>query len=484
VALPIAPEVADDRRSLAVTHRRRDAFLLILTVLIVVLWSAKQWQWSLVDDADYRLNLLLAQRQDGWYGGIADRVQAAYEFDRAGGQFRPFLWVYSSTFYLVGPQVGHGLRLLTLLVAVGSIGFAVRSRLAGRTTQVAPWVVCAWAVLAVLSIRGVFDGLSFLSIMELPAIAFAALAAADRSSARKVMWLTLASLCKTPVVGGLFALAVVLRRRRRSLALVAVVLGAVIVGWGRQFALGGSYTAEYRLTADHAINTIRGLARQLALPCVVLGTGFLWVRWRVPRVDTDAFVLAAAGLGYVLLLLPWGSSSGYNLAAPAFLLVAAAALQIAASLPSSHGTNPGRESEPALARSTHLARQWVPLVLAAVIAATVCGIGIKATLDRDSTIRAVVDWADSLPEEDTVATNGTESAVRYGQLLALRHGGHPSQTFVAVPGGSTPECAVTWVVAMHDQGPLGGWQGLSLDRQLPTADIYRFADSGGNLPPC
>jgi hypothetical protein len=320
--------------------------------------------------------------------------------------------------------------------------------------------------------------------MELPTIAFAALAAADRSSARKVMWLALASLCKTPVVGGLFALAVVLRRRRRGLALAALVLGVVIIVCGRQFALDGSYTAEYRLTADHAFNTIHGLGRQLALPCLVLGAGLLWVRLRAARVDPDAFVLAVAGLGYVLLLLPWGSSSGYNLAAPAFLLVAAAALQMASALPLSHVTNRDPESTPAVSRSVRIARRWAPLVLAAVTAAVVAGIGIKATLDRDSTIRAVVDWADSLPDEDTVATNGTESAVRYGQLLALRHGGHPVRNFVAVPAGFPPACDVTWVVAMHDQGPLDGWPGLTLDRQLPTADIYRFADPGGNLPPC
>jgi len=58
--------------------------------------------------------------------------------------------------------------------------------------------------------------------MELPTVSLAAAAVVDRSDSRRVLWLTLASLCKTPVVGGLFSLALILhRRKRRGLALAA-----------------------------------------------------------------------------------------------------------------------------------------------------------------------------------------------------------------------------------------------------------------------
>jgi len=454
-------------------------------LVLLVGWAAKPWQWSLVDDPDYRLNLLRAQQEHGWLSGILERIDAAYDFDRSGGQFRPLLWVYSATFYLLGPGLAHALRLLLLLLAVGSVGLAVRQRLVGAIGPVPMWTITVWAISAVLSVRGLFDGLSFLSIMELPTVTLAAAAAVDRSAARKVLWLTLASLSKTPVVGGLFALAVVLYRcKRRGLAMTALGAGGVIVLWARDFALGGSYTAEYELTLEHATSALVGLGRQLALPTLVLACALLWARtWR-PRFDSDALVLVSAGLGYVVLLLPWGSSSGYNLAAPAFLLVTGTALGITTTLRATWTTKTSTDDYQPASRATTALRHRFPLVVALLVAGVVTTIGVKAALDRDTTIRGVVDWASTLPEGDVVATNGIESAVRYGQLLALRHGSSSSQQFVYAQPGVAPPCAVRWVVAMHDQGPPELTASLALLRSLPLGDIYRVPDSGGQNPAC
>ena len=449
---------------------RSAAVPLVVVVLGLVLltgWALKPWQWSLVDDPDYRLNLLRAQQQDGWLGGILERINAAYVYDRTGGQFRPLLWVYSATFYLLGPGLAHAVRLLLLLVAIGSVGLAVRQRLVRVVEPALLRTACLWAMAAVASVRGLYDGLAFLSIMELPTLTLVAVAIADRNPARRVLWLSLAALCKTPVVGGLFAVAVILYRDgRRGLALTASLAGVVIVLWARDFALGGSYTANYALTVESARSTLVGLGRQLALPSLVLASALLWARRR-PRLDGDAFILGSAGLGYVALLLPWGSSSGYNLAAPAFLLVFCAVLVITATLVAAQA-------------------KWyrVPLAVAVVIAGFVATIGVKAALDRDATVRAVVEWAAPLPQSEVVATNGVESSVRFAQLLDLRQGGSPSPRFVyAEPGGALP-CSVRWVVAMNDQGPLALESPLALVRTLPRGDIYRVEDSPGQDSNC
>ena len=482
------PDDAASFAALKTVLRSRPAVmhLALVTVGLILLigWAVKPWQWSLVDDPDYRLGLLKAQQEDGWLGGILERVNVAYTYDRIGGQFRPFLWVYSATFYLLEPGLAHALRLLLLLVAVGSVGLAVRQRLVGVVEPVLTWMVLLWAMAAVASVRGLYDGLAFLSIMELPTVTFVAVAIADRNPARRVLWLSLASLCKTPVVGGLFAVAVVLYRdARRGLALTALLAGVVIVLWARDFALGGSYTANYALTLASAQSTLVGLGRQLGLPVLVLASALLWVRSR-PRVSADAFIVGSAGFGYVVLLLPWGSSSGYNLATPAFLLVFCAVLVLTATLRALWSERAASTVGAPARRSARTLRLRLPLLVAVLVAGFVATIGVKAAFDRDSTIRGVVRWAGSLPPGDVVATNGVESSVRYPQLLDLRHGDRPSPSFVYAEPGSALPCSVRWVVAMNDQGPLTLETPLALVLSLPMGDIYRVEHSSGQDPRC
>ncbi|MEO6713337.1 MAG: hypothetical protein ABIM89_07905 [Mycobacteriales bacterium] len=451
------------------TSDRRRVITVGLLVLVIV-WAVLPWQWSLVDDAGYRLALKQAAQQNGWWDAVTGRISAVYADDRAGGQFRPVLWLYAGLFYSLPSGLAHALRLVMVIVAVGGVGLVVSRRRGSTGSTVA---LVAWALLVVASVRGLYDGLSFLSVMELPAISFAVAGVFDRNEKRRLVWLSIAAWCKTPVVTALLAYVLILLWRRRWLlgGLGGVIAIATVLA-ARSFALRGAYTARYSLTCENAVQTVSGFAKQSALPGVAVFAGLVWLVLVRFWPSEESLVLGGGGLGYLVLMLPWGSGTGYNMAPPAFLGAAAVVVAIA---DSRIAPNPGRRRSLVDRRPQVVA---LPLVIATLTAAVGGGIGLKAAFDRDATIRGVVEFAADRYTGQTIATNGLESAPRFAELLQLKTGEDWSTRFVwGQPG--TQLCGSRYLVGLDDQGPVSVSNPLKTVKRMPKGAIY---DLGNTLP--
>ena len=422
----------------------------VLASLAIALIPA---EWSLVDDAGLKTQLNAQIQSHGLIGGIwsAFSGYASSELTH-GGQFRPLAYVYWSTFYLLSPGFGHGVRMAMFLVSVTIPPIMVASRF--QRSVAIP--IAVWGISLLLVNSTLYQGLTLMSLQELVGVAVIALGFTIPSSTGKgIAWLTTGWM-RTPFVWLSIAWGAWLayKRETRWQGLLLVILGIGTIAISALLARSGDYTSRYSLSVAQAVAAIRSSISLFAWPVVILLLGFLALRVDVRRLgwrDPVVIAVAFAGFAYYATLLPWGDIYAYHTAPVIWLLSVAAISLIAPAARPIGGT---------------LRPVAIASVIATVIAATrIVYLAGGLQFDRNLSLVGLRDWALSLPSSGlTIGVNGDEAAVRIPQLVRLHQ---PAWANTVTWVTDTDETvAVDYYIWLHEQGPG--------NRRLETGPIQAF----------
>jgi hypothetical protein len=418
---------------------------------ICVAWTLLPWQWSLIDDPGLRISAL-----DAWdhgLGGLWSHFTDQWTADRSWGLFRPGYWAYLVLFYLLPVGAAHGMRLALLLVVLIIPPLAVRRRV-GRATDAN--AIALWVGLALIANRSIFNGLSWLSVQELPGAALVACGFSARRDTTKFVCFLVAAWFKPAFIWLALAFVVdLVRRRRLRTAVMVAPLALATLGLILWFSHGGSYT-HVDLSLANASGALQAFGRQAVVVVVVIALGF--VAFRVgPRdlVCSAALTYALGGAAYLAQLMVWSGRGTYLYSAPVLLFT----LAVASVFESSAATRPVVSSPRGLT--------LIALAASAVAALVVGWVGVTRTFQRDAAVRLIADYAAHQPAPVTIAVTDVEGAIRLQQIEQLDHPGWQGR-FIYIAPGTEPPASATYLAKNSDTDvspPPSGWcQVTSTDR--------------------
>lgn len=396
-------------------------------------------EWSLVDDAGLKAQLDAQIQSHGLIGGIWSAFSGYAAELTQGGQFRPLAYLYWSTFYLLSPGLGHGVRMAMFLISVTIPPIVMASRYQRPVAvPIAIWGTCLLLVNSTL-----YQGLTLMSLQELTGVAVIALGLAIPSSTgRGIVWLTTGWM-RTPFVWLSIAWGAWLayKRETRWQGALLILLGIGTIAISALLSRTGDYTSRYSISVAQAVAAIRSSISLFAWPVGILLLGAVALRIDVRRLgwrDPVAIAFAFAGLAYYATLLPWGDIYAYHTAPVIWLLSVAAIRLIAPAARPISGT---------------LRPVAIAAVLATVIAAArIVFLAGGLQFDRNVSLVGLRDWALSLPSSGlTIGVNGEEAAVRIPELVRLHQ---PAWANTVVLVSDTDESvAVDYYIWLHEQGP-------------------------------
>ncbi len=429
-----------------------------------------------MDDMQYVLRCQDFTKRFGLWRGILENFSSHLEGDRSWGLFRPAYSFYSSTVYLLAPNVVYFMRFLTFSgIFVFSLLFV--QNIADRAGKPPARLYYGLLILALLAIHSLYDGLGFISLQEPSGLCLAACGLYLFASARPGATPWFAALCflfaawfKTPFIWLLLGAGVfnVLVLKKRLLGLLSVLAALTNIAVAASFARSGGYTAHFTALKPGLMReTLIHFAGEFAVPALIsllaLAAGLRYRRREFFSGDRYAALVGGTGALYLVNLLPWGSPN-YHMGPPAYLLT----LGLFIFLAPRFEFRPGRSG----------------LVAGAtVLGLAVCGHGFWKCLARDQTIQALRDWALALPQDGAVlALNGPESSGRFRELLTLRSHGKWNSPVVELPasgegsfeGGAPSPHSPAYYIVFSDQGA-GNSKFMSTPiAHFPLATVYRL----------
>ena len=269
----------------------------------------------------------------GLWRGILENTREHLRGDRAWGLFRPSFSLYSSTVYLLSPNLAYFTRFLTF---IGMIAFALLavSKLLHKAALKPGRHFYSFLLMTILSIHPLYDTLGFISLQEYSGLflaMFGLFLFTDERHASNAWYAAgcflLAALFKTPFVWLLLGAGImaVFSRQKIALGIFCSVSAAATIGVAASFAKSGLYTAhfnEFRLST--VMITILSFFKQTMIPVLVCASA-VFFGWRSKKRNFHvsapySALLLGAGSMYLANLLPWGSPS-YHMGPPIFLMI-------------------------------------------------------------------------------------------------------------------------------------------------------------------
>lgn len=398
----------------------------LIVVSVLVAYSLMAWTWSLIDDAEMRLNLLQSIDEHGLLQGIAARIrnEAAQDW-RWEGLFRPMFSVYDGLFYLLPVGVAHAARLLMLGLVIGLPAWAVRR--AG-----APWWAWVWAAVLMAANWSLALGLTYLSLQELSAAVLVAIGFTVARPWLRVALFIGACWFKAPFVWLPLIYSALTIRKHRAVSIVGIVisLGTLVAGF--IYSRRGIYTQKLQVPTAESISAfVGGLAVSVSVMLLVIVIGAVLFKFVGKfRPGPLTISLAAATCAYIGILALWPQTAAYYHGGPLFLLgLTFVSLLIDAWQQQAIGLR---------------FRSQAPVRVVLVFAAAIALLGLRQMVvyarQIDDTERAVIAWSQTLPPGTVVGVSWEEPAPRLNQLRTLQGlpTGDNGVTFESVADSAAP----------------------------------------------
>ncbi len=383
----------------------------------IYFYSKLPWEWGLMDDPHFAVMLQKNVDQFGIIQGIIHNFTSYIPDDRTWGMFRPGLWLYISTAYLLSPGVCYAVRLLTILSSVFFLCFFFFKKYGHEKTFYLP------LALIVLASPVFYAGLGIVSIQETPGVLFVVLGLGlifSFSNSIPLLILSFififsAAVLKAPFIWVAFSASAFLYLNKKKasgliLFFLTFLLFTVIYIWSKS----GSYTGRiYHFDIQNIAITLKNFFRAFKYPLalIILDSCVMGPlpekHWKEGRLISLVFLMS--GFLYLGVLFVWGAGS-YHLSPPIFMVSVGIFMFLRTSR-DFFKWKPLFRSE--LAKKAYYAFSIIVILF-------VSGRQGLYIYHSNQGIVGLRDWALTIPSETRICTSGYEAASTFPKLMSMR----------------------------------------------------------------